>query len=249
MSVRKTVTSTRCSHLVPASSRMARTLANTLWHWATMSLARTFPSSSKVTPGMLLLPRTRGPIPERKRRFPTRRAWGNWPTGAATRAEVTDVTEDLLGDLQLDADVLRLSEKAQRLDATLSAHARLLHAAEWSAQVSKHPAIHPHNSRLKPSRDTVGARQVGGPNRRREAVGGGIGQRQCLLVGLEGLQRGHRPENLVLVGSSLGTQALKQGGLHEVPVLAPAGDQDTFASTQQAPSLGPGDVQTAQHFL
>src|SRR5277367_1427524 len=126
MSVRKTVTSTRRSHVVPASSRMARTLAKTLSHCATMSLATTLPSASKVTPGISLLPRTRGPMPERNRRFPTRRACGKLPTGSAARAEVTDEGIGFASPLELDADILGFGEEAQGLRASLAPHARIL---------------------------------------------------------------------------------------------------------------------------
>src|SRR5436190_19865497 len=40
------------------------------------------PVASRVTPGISLLPRTRGPMPERNRKFPTRFACGNAPTGS-----------------------------------------------------------------------------------------------------------------------------------------------------------------------
>src|SRR5205807_4367220 len=43
------------------------------------------PAESSVTPGISLLPRTRGPIPERKRKLPTRFACGNAPTGSGAR--------------------------------------------------------------------------------------------------------------------------------------------------------------------
>src|SRR5438876_12043362 len=43
------------------------------------------PTESSVTPGISLLPRTRGPIPERKRKFPTRLACGHAPTGSGAR--------------------------------------------------------------------------------------------------------------------------------------------------------------------
>src|SRR5450631_730083 len=143
MSVRKTVTSTRRSQVVPASSRMARTLAKTLSHWAMMSLATTLPAASKVTPGISLLPRRRGPMPERNSRFPTRRACGKLPTGSAARFEVTE--EDMgkgAPPLKLDADVLFFGEEAQGHPSPLAPHARILHPAERRSQISQHPAIH-----------------------------------------------------------------------------------------------------------
>src|SRR5713226_222070 len=50
------------------------------------------PAESSVTPGISLLPRTRGPIPERKRKLPTRLACGNAPTGSGAR----ELSKDLL---------------------------------------------------------------------------------------------------------------------------------------------------------
>src|SRR6266404_210214 len=49
------------------------------------------PAASSVTPGISLLPRTRGPIPERNRRLPTRLACGNAPTGSGAR-ELSNVS-------------------------------------------------------------------------------------------------------------------------------------------------------------
>src|SRR5438874_10349851 len=43
------------------------------------------PAESNVTPGISLLLRTRGPIPERNSRLPTRFACGNAPTGSGAR--------------------------------------------------------------------------------------------------------------------------------------------------------------------
>src|ERR1700730_16346213 len=49
------------------------------------------PDGSSVTPGISLLPRTRGPIPERKRKLPTRLACGNAPTGSGARLLSNDL--------------------------------------------------------------------------------------------------------------------------------------------------------------
>src|SRR2546428_3462648 len=50
------------------------------------------PAESSVTPGISLLPRTRGPMPERNRKLPTRFACGNAPTGSGAR----ELSKDLL---------------------------------------------------------------------------------------------------------------------------------------------------------
>src|SRR5215472_16331389 len=44
------------------------------------------PAESSVTPGISLLPRTRGPIPDRNNNPPTRFACGNAPTGSGARS-------------------------------------------------------------------------------------------------------------------------------------------------------------------
>src|SRR4029434_1091178 len=58
-------------------------------------------SASSVTPGISLLPRTRGPIPERKRRSPTLLACGNAPTGSAAR----ELSNDLLIDEKVRSEI------------------------------------------------------------------------------------------------------------------------------------------------
>src|SRR5438045_7866852 len=50
------------------------------------------PAESNVTPGISLLLRLRGPIPERNNRSPTRFACGNAPTGSGAR----ELSKDLL---------------------------------------------------------------------------------------------------------------------------------------------------------
>jgi hypothetical protein len=44
------------------------------------------PEESSLTPGISLLPRTRGPIPDRNNNPPTRFACGNAPTGSGARS-------------------------------------------------------------------------------------------------------------------------------------------------------------------
>src|SRR5713101_5522470 len=50
------------------------------------------PPESSVTPGISFLPRTRGPMPERNKKLPTRFACGNAPTGSGAR----ELSKDLL---------------------------------------------------------------------------------------------------------------------------------------------------------
>src|SRR5450432_1214246 len=50
-----------------------------------MSWLTTLPPASMETPGISLVPRARGPMPERKSRLPTRLTCGNAPTGSGAR--------------------------------------------------------------------------------------------------------------------------------------------------------------------
>src|SRR5437773_3330741 len=56
----------------------------------------TLPASSSITPGISLVPRCRGPIPDRNKRSPTRFACGNAPTGSGARSLSKDLLIDWL---------------------------------------------------------------------------------------------------------------------------------------------------------
>ena len=68
MSVRKTSTSTTFCQCAPASAITVLALSKQERHCASMSRGS--------TPGIVVVPRCRGPIPETNSRFPTRLAWG-----------------------------------------------------------------------------------------------------------------------------------------------------------------------------
>src|SRR4029077_3280415 len=85
MFVRNTVTSTMSFQLTPASSSTSRTFSNTARHCVSISYPSGLPVASSVTPGISLLPRLRGPIPERNSKLPTCFACGNAPTGSGAR--------------------------------------------------------------------------------------------------------------------------------------------------------------------
>src|SRR5690349_8301736 len=74
---------------------------------------------------------------------------------------------------ELHTHVLRLREESQRLESSLTSDSALLHAAERDAEVAQEPAVDPHGSRVQSRGDTMGALQVAGPERCREAVLGG----------------------------------------------------------------------------
>src|SRR5207248_8044306 len=75
-----------------ATSKASRTCSKTAGHCASMSYLTILPAEASVTPGIFLLPRTRGPIPERESEVPTRLACGNAPTGSGAR----ELSNDLL---------------------------------------------------------------------------------------------------------------------------------------------------------
>src|SRR5204862_6841454 len=75
-----------------ASTNTSRTVSKHARHCCSMSYLTILSAESSVTPGIFLLPRTRGPIPERNRRLLTRFACGNAPTGSGAR----ELSNDLL---------------------------------------------------------------------------------------------------------------------------------------------------------
>src|SRR5687767_6170823 len=66
---------------------MYRTFRKTEWHWASMSYDLMLPFSSSSTPGIFLVPRSRGPTPDKNNKLPTRRACGYNPTGSGALDE------------------------------------------------------------------------------------------------------------------------------------------------------------------
>src|SRR6266849_7322719 len=71
------------------------------------------PAASSVTPGISLLPRTRGPMPERNNKLPTRFACGNAPTGSGAR--------ELSNDLLINCDLARRSPRFTKIILKLGA--------------------------------------------------------------------------------------------------------------------------------
>ena len=85
MFTKKTVTSTKFSHLLQEASSTAFTLSKTDRHCASKSNSRKFPLWSSFKPGTPLSfesePAVRGPTPDKKSKLPTLRACGYEPTG------------------------------------------------------------------------------------------------------------------------------------------------------------------------
>src|SRR5438045_2864771 len=108
------------------------------------------PVESSVTPGISLLPRTRGPMPERKRRLPTRFAWGNAPTGSGARELSKDwlmirgrkteiggrtlqVSRALLTSDYIEGRKSQMTRNASRIERELSALRLRGRAEEYSS--------------------------------------------------------------------------------------------------------------------
>ena len=89
-------------------------------------------------------------------------------------------------ELLRDADVFRLSEKAQSFFAAFAANATLFHAPKGDAQVAHEPAIYPDRAGIDSLGDAVGAAQVLRPDARREAVFDIIGVVDRVFFSVEG---------------------------------------------------------------
>ena len=83
MLVKKTVTSTILSQLLPLASSTAFTFAKTCRHSASISYLIIFPSASSSSPGIELSFALLLPMPERNNKFPIRLACGYAPKGCA----------------------------------------------------------------------------------------------------------------------------------------------------------------------
>src|SRR5690606_31841074 len=81
---------------------------------------------------------------------------------------------------QRDADVARFGEEAHRLVAALATQAGLAGAAERRAQVAHQPGVDPDHAHLQLRAEAVRAVEVAGPDRGRQSVVAGVGQRQRL---------------------------------------------------------------------
>src|SRR5690606_35608932 len=69
-----------------------------------------------------------------------------------------------------DADVARLGEEAHGLQPALAAEAGLAHAAEGRPQVAHQPGVDPDDAGAELRAEAVGASEVAGPDRGRQAV-------------------------------------------------------------------------------
>src|SRR5690606_17423365 len=116
-------------------------------------------------PTGIALSTLRGPTPDRKSRFPTRRACGYAPTGGAARE---DLNESAIG--HLDADIAGFGEEAQRFKAAFAADAGIFDAAERRTQVAHHPAVDPDDARLERRGHAVRTVEVARPHGGDEAI-------------------------------------------------------------------------------
>src|SRR5450755_2070289 len=98
---------------------------------------------------------------------------------------------------QFDHHVAQLGIELERVHAALAADARGLGAAERGAQVAQEPAVDPAQANLDLARHAVRGAQGLRPDRRREAVVGGVGQRDRLVLGVERRDVATRAEYLL----------------------------------------------------
>ena len=102
----------------------------------------------------------------------------------------------------MDVNILWLGEKTQGFKATFPSYATGLHATKRCSEVPDQPTVHPNNPCMHLAGNPVGTLEVVCPYRSTQAIGGGIGQFQRLLLGIEGHDGDHGAKYFLLVGSA-----------------------------------------------
>src|SRR5437764_15312353 len=100
-----------------------------------------------------------------------------------------------------DADVLGLSEEAERFLTAFAADAALFHAAKGDTQVTHEPAIYPYGAGVNFFGDAMGAIQVLRPDARGQAVVGVVGVADDFFFVVECRDGDDRSEDFVPVGA------------------------------------------------
>lgn len=153
------------------------------------------------------------------------------------------------GSSQLHTNILRFGEEAQRFESAFTAESGVFHAAKRRAQIAQHPAVDPDNAGLNTRRDTVGTREVFGPDGGGQAVFCAVGHLYDFIFRVEGQQRHHRTEDLFLVCPAVGGQSFDDSRLHEPAVGAAAGEFDPVAAAENRSALFPGKHNAGEDFL
>src|SRR6185312_7138745 len=146
-----------------------------------------------------------------------------------------------------DADVLGLGEEPEGVDPAFAAHARMLDPAKWGAQVAQHPTVDPHDAKVDARGDLVRAREIAGPHRRRESVIGVVGDRDGVVLVVEGDQRHHRAEDFLAVRRAMLRQTLDDRWRHEPAVGAAARHPHGLAARQYLAALVAGAGYARHH--
>src|SRR5579859_1770590 len=141
-------------------------------------------------------------------------------------------------DLELDADVPELGIELERVQATFSADAGLLGAAEGRAEVAQEPAVDPDHADLELGRDALGARDVAGEKRGAEAVAGVVGALDRLLLAVEGGDVAARTEDLLAHDRGVLREAGPDRGLDPGAALELARHLEDTAARHDARALG-----------
>ena len=100
------------------------------------------------------------------------------------------------------------------MHATFAADTALLGAAERGAQVAQEPAVDPGDAHVDCGGHAVRAFEVLGPDRGREAIAVGVGQRHDFGLGIEGADMAAGAKNLFAHHGRGFGQAGPDGGLH-----------------------------------
>eukprot|EP01136_Pigoraptor_vietnamica_P037660 Opistho-1_new@105931 len=153
------------------------------------------------------------------------------------------------GPSQLDADVAQLGIELERMHAAFAADARRLGAAEGGAQVAQEPAVDPADADLHLLGHAVGAAQVLGPHGGRQAVVGGVGQRDGFFLGVEGRDVAAGAEDFLADHRGRLGQAGPDGGLHPVALGQCAGHRGHAAAGDDGGAFLHGLRVVRQHLL
>ena len=100
-------------------------------------------------------------------------------------------------------------------------------------------AVHVDAAGLKAWRDPVDSPDVVGPEVRREPVGGPVGDRHRLVLGVEAHQREHRAEDLDLAELAVGAHVAEDGRFH-VEAVGEFATGDAAPDEQLSGTIGLG---------
>src|SRR5690606_25971800 len=131
--------------------------------------------------------------------------------------------------------VLQVAVEVEAPGAALAADAGLARAAEERAQVPYEEAVDPDGPGDQPGGDERGPLAVAGGDGGGQAGAGVVGQPDGLVLGVEGLERQHRAEDLLLDDLAVLGDVREQGRLVVQALAALAADDGAGARGQRPP--------------